>query len=202
MNDTGIRIAAVLAAAALLAAPYRAQIQAAASAVLEACRAHGGHLARLAAAGLIVAAAWGKVPMPTLSVPSVPPAVAVDTPSADMQAVVADVGAALRGYSAVDRALWAETWNKAGLVVEGDAVATEVAFTDTRSLRLFTTLTLDIAWRRIGGKVPGSDEKLREAVEAAYVKAMGVATVAVTKETRKQFAEFARAMAWAGVNKG
>ena len=141
--------------------------------------------------------------VPELRVPqAVAPAVSVETPSDEMQAVVADVGAAIRGYSPVDRALWAETWNKAGIVVEGDNASVEVAFTDTRSLRLFTTLTLDIAWRRIGGKVPGRDEKLREAVEAAYVKAMGVATVAVTKETRKQFVEFARAMAWAGVNKG
>lgn len=201
MND-GVRIAAVVAAAALLLAPYRQQIQALAYRAMEAGKEKAGLFARVAAAALILAAAWGKVPMPTLALPSVVPAVSVETPSADMQAVVADVGAAIRGYSAVDRALWAETWSKAGLVVEGDAVATEVAFTDTRSLRLFTTLTLDIAWRRIGGKVPGSDEKLREAVEAAYVKAMGVATVSVTKETRKQFAEFARAMAWAGVNKG
>lgn len=152
------------------------------------------------AVGLGYIAAFG---VPELRVPaSVAPAVSVEKPSDEMQAVVADVGAALRGYSAVDRALWAETWNKAGIVVEGDAASTEVAFTDTRSLRLFTTLTLDIAWRRIGGKVPGGDERLRSAVEAAYVKAMGVATVTVTKETRKQFAEFARAMAWAGVNKG
>jgi hypothetical protein len=86
-------------------------------------------------------------------------------------------------------------------VVEGDAVAKEVAFTDTRSLRAFTALALDIAWRRIGGHKAGNDE-LREAVEGAYLKALGAATTQVTKDTRKAYAEFARAVAWAGYNRG
>jgi hypothetical protein len=101
-----------------------------------------------------------------------------------------------------DRMLWAQVWSKAAIVAAGDAVTTEVVFTDTRSLRAFTTLALDIAWRRIGGNVPGSQEALRTATEAAYVKALGAATVPVTKDTRAQYAEFARAMAWAGMNRG
>ena len=200
--DAALRLAAVVAAVALLAAPYWPQIQAAAGRALEAAKEKAGFLTRLAAAGLIVAAAWGKVPLPTLAVPSCSPAVEVETPSDAMQKTVADVAKAMAGMNDVDRALWADTWNKAAVVVAGDGVSPEVAFTDTRSLRAFTMLALDIAWRRIGGKVPGTQEELRTAVEAAYVKALGVAEVAVTKDTRAVYAEFARAMAWAGYNRG
>ena len=138
-----------------------------------------------------------------VSIPITPAAtVDVETPSADMLAIVEPVARALRSLPAGDRLVWSNTWSKAAIVVEGDAVATEVAFTDTRSLRLFTTLALDIAWRRIGGHVPGSQEALRTATEAAYVKALGAATVPVTADTRKAYAAFARAMAWAGMNRG
>jgi hypothetical protein len=101
-----------------------------------------------------------------------------------------------------DRMLWAQTWNKAATVVAGDAVTTEVVFTDTRSLRLFTTLALDIAWRRIGQHVPGSNEPLRTAVEAAYGQAIGTEVVPVTPDVRSRYAAFAKAVAWAGVNGG
>lgn len=139
-----------------------------------------------------------------LVAPPAPATVIVDVeaPSAQMQAIVEPVAAALRSLGPLDRALWAQVWSKAAIVAEGDAVATEVAFTDTRSLRAFTTLALDIAWRRIGGNRTGSNEDLRTATEAAYTKAMGVAITPVTKETRDQFAAFARAMAWAGMNRG
>ena len=157
---------------------------------------------RIAVAGVLGYVAMRGVP----SLPSLPqsPAasVEVETPGADMQAIVEPVAKAIRSLPAGDRLLWAHTWNKAAVVVEGDAIATEVAFTDTRSLRLFTTLALDIAWRRIGGNVPGSNEALRTATEAAYVKALGAATVPVTADVRKSYGEFARAMAWAGANRG
>jgi len=156
---------------------------------------------------LMLAAALGYLAVfgiPRVAVSPVLPVVAVDTetPSDAMQAIVEPVARALRNLPAGDRALWAQTWSKAAVVVEGDAIATEVAFTDTRSLRAFTTLALDIAWRRIGGNVPGSQEALRTATEAAYVKALGAATVPVTADVRKSYGEFARAMAWAGVNRG
>ena len=104
--------------------------------------------------------------------------------------------------SPVDRALWAETWNKAAIVVAGDAIAQEVAFTDTRSLRAFTSLALDIAWRRIGRHVPGSQESLRTAVEAAYGQVLGSDVVPVTKDLRERYAALAKAVAWAGMNGG
>ena len=202
MNDNGIRVAAVIAAAALLAAPYRAQIQAAASRAVEAAKEKAGLIARLAAAALLIAAAWGKVPMPTLAVPSVAPAVVVDTPSDEMQRVVTPIADVMRNASAVDRALWAQLWSKAAVVVAGDAVSAEVVFTDTRSLRAFTVLALDIGWRRLGANQPGKYAGLREATEAAFAQVLGPNEVPVTKELRARYAELCKAIAWAGVGKG
>jgi hypothetical protein len=202
VNDNGIRVAAVIAAAALLAAPYRAQIQAAASRAVEAGKEKAGLLMRLAAAGLLIAAAWGKVPMPTLAVPSVAPVVAVDTPSDEMQRVVTPIADVMRNASAVDRALWAQLWSKAAIVVAGDAVSTEVVFTDTRSLRAFTVLALDLGWRRLGANQPGKYAGLREATEVAFAQVIGPNEVPVTKELRARYAELCRAIAWAGVGKG
>ena len=201
MSDDIIRTAAVVAAAALLAAPYWPQIKAAAAGVVEAAKEKAGLLARVAAAGLLIAAAWGKIPMPTL--PTAPvPTVVVETPTVEMQRLVTPVAEAMRSMPAGDRMLWAQVWSKAAIVVAGDAVTTEVVFTDTRSLRAFTTLALDIAWRRIGQHVPGSNEPLRTAVEAAYGQAIGTEVVPVTADVRSRYAAFAKAVAWAGVNGG
>lgn len=199
-HDALIRGAALVAAAALLAAPYRGQI---ASWLSQAAKAAGRHRAtagRIAAAALIVAAAWGVVPIPTL--PAKVPTVNVDTPSASMRELVGPVAKAMRGMSAADRALWAQVWTKAGVVVAGDAVTTEVVFTDTRSLRMFTALALDIAWRRIGAHQPGSNEPLRQAVEAAYGSAIGTEVLPVTADVRTTYGELANALAWAGLNGG
>ena len=199
-HEALFRIAAVALAAALLAAPYWAQIQAAANRAMETGKAKAGLIGRLAAAGLLIAAAWGKVPLPTL--PAAPARVSVETPSADMQTLVQPIADALRGASAVDRALWAEVSTKAATVAAGDAVTTEVVFTDTRSLRAFTALAIDIGWRRIGGHVPGSNEPLRKAVEAAYGAAVGTDVVPVTADVRGRYVAFCRAVAWAGVGRG
>ena len=142
MNEYLFRFAAVAAAAALLAAPYRQQIQALAGRAVEALRAKAGLLGRIAAAGLLIAAAWGKVPLPTL--PAVAPQVTVATPSDEMQRLVTPVTDALRSLPASDRVLWAALWTKAGVVAAGDAVTAQVAFTDTRALRDFTALAVDI----------------------------------------------------------
>ena len=71
-------------------------------------------------------------------------------------------------------------------------------FTDTPSLRLFTTVALDVAWRRIGGNSPGAVAGLREAVETAMRSAIGLDAVPVTADTRARYAEVAKAIAWAG----
>ena len=200
-HDSMFRAAAVAAAAALLAAPYWPQIQAAAHRAMEAGKENAGVIGRFIAAALLIAAAWGKVPLPTLPTSPVAP-VAVETPGAEMQTLVQPIADAMRGASAVDRALWAEVWTKAATVAAGDAVTTEVVFTDTRSLRAFTALAVDIAWRRIGQHVPGSNESLRKAVEAAYGSAVGTDVVPVTADLRARYVAFCKAVAWAGVSKG
>ena len=197
MNDTGLRLAAVAAAAALLAAPYWPQIQAAAGRALQAAKAQAGLLGRIAAAGLILAAAWGKLPLPTL--PTAAPQVSVATPSDAMQRLVTPVADALAGLPAADRNLWASLWTRAATVAAGDAVTAQVVFADTRALRDYTGLAVDIGWRRIGRHAPGSQESLRTAVEAAYASALGKDVVPVTGDVRARYVELANALAWAAV---
>ena len=201
MTDDLIRTAAVVAAVALVAAPYWQEIARRLATAAEAAKQHGPTIGRAVAACLIVAAAWGKIPMPTL--PAVPVApVSVETPTVEMQQAVQPIAEALKSMPFGDRMLWAQTWQKAAVVASGDAVTTETVFTDTRSLRLFTTLAIDIAWRRIGNHAPGSIAGLREAVEAAYGQAVGTEVVPVTADVRSRYVAFAKAVAWAGVNGG
>jgi hypothetical protein len=133
---------------------------------------------------------------------STAPAFVIDDPSDYMKAKVADVAVSLKNATPADRALWASVWEKAAVVVDGDAVTTEVVFTDTRSLRGFTVLALDIAWRRIGGNQSGKYAGLREATEKALAGIVGMDVVPVTPEMRKAYAEACRAIAWAGVGNG
>lgn len=119
-----------------------------------------------------------------------------------MQAIVVSVAEAMQSMPAGDRLLWAQVWTKAGVVVAGDAITTETAFTDTRGLRAFTALVIDIAWRRIGKHATGSNEPLRKAVEEAYAKVLGKDPVPVTSDLRARYVEFAKAIAWAGQRKG
>jgi hypothetical protein len=191
----------VVAAVALLAAPYWQHIAALAAEAVGTATKHRAALGRFAAAGLLIAAAWGKVPLPSLPEGKVP-TIVVETPSVEMQAVVAPVAAAMASMPAGDRLLWAQTWTKAGVVVAGDAVTTAVVFSDTRSLQGFTALAMDIAWRRIGQHVPGSNEPLRQAVELAYAQVLGKDVVPVTADMRARYVELAKAIAWAGQNKG
>jgi hypothetical protein len=99
----------------------------------------------------------------------------------------------------VDRAVWASVWEKAAIIVAGDAVSPEIAFTDTRSLRQFTVLALDIAWRRLGGNKAGKYTGLREAVESVLGETVGNEVVPVTPDVRRAYSDAARAVAWAGV---
>lgn len=197
-GDTLFRGAAVGLAVVLALAPYRAQIVAAARRVVEAAKEKAGLLGRIAAIALLIAAAWGKVPFPTLPAPAA--TVTVETPSDAMQRLVSDVASALQDLPASDRMLWAQAWQKAGIVVAGDAVTSQTAFTDTRSLQAFTALALDIAWRRIGQH--GPNEALRAAVEAVYASHLGRDVVPVTGEVRARYVELANALAWAGLNRG
>ena len=200
MSDEIIRTAAVVAAAALLAAPYWQQIAERITQAIDAAKSHGPAVARLAAAGLIVAAAWGKIPLPSFpTAPSVVTYPAVATPSDEMRASVTGVVDAFRSAPISDRLVWSQVWAKAAVVVEGDAVLTETVFTDTRSLRGFVVLAIDIGWRRLGGNPPGKYSGLREAVESAFASVIGEEDVPVTPDLRKRFAELCRALAWAAL---
>ena len=122
--------------------------------------------------------------------------------SDDMKTKVADVARALKAASPAERAIWASVWEKAAVVVAGDAVTTEVIFTDTRSLRGFTVLSLDIAWRRLGGVRPGQYPSLREAVEKAMAGVVGLDVKPVDADLRRAYGEACRAIAWAGYGNG
>lgn len=202
--DACLRAAAVAAAVALVVAPRWGAIASAAvriaQAAYEAARRHAETGRKAAIVGLVVAAGWGVVPMSPLAGPIVP-RVEVETPSDEMRELVEPIAAALRSLPPGDRMIWAAVWSKAAMVVDAPD-GPEALFTSTGSLRLYTALALDIAWRRIGGHEPGSNEPLRKAVEAAYGKAVGQDGIAVSRAVRERYAAFARAVAWAGVNKG
>jgi hypothetical protein len=197
-SDAIVRTVAVCAAVAILAAPYWRVVAAALEAGAEAAQAHAVTLGRFAAAGLIVAAAWGQIPLPSLPGVIDVPAVVVPEPSPAMQSLAKPVAKALAGLPADKRALWAATWAKAALVVEAESGTTVAVFSDTPALRLFTTIALDVAWRRLGDMPPGSVDGLRTAVETAMRSALGLDAVPVTPQMRASYAEVARAIAWAG----
>lgn len=193
-----LRTAAVGLAVAILAAPYWRLVVDAVQAGYTAAQDHIVAIGRLAAAGLIVAAAWGTIPMPTLpTVPAITP-VKVPEPDAEMQRLVAPVAEALEGLPAADKALWASTWLKAATVVKAEGSTTQPVFTDTPALRLFTTIALDIAWRRLGDNRPGSVDGLRDAVEGVMKLSIGMDAVPVTPDVRASYVAAAEAIAWAG----
>jgi len=140
------------------------------------------------------------VPLPKIPEPAVP-AVTVDTPTATMRATVQPIAEALKAAPIGDRMLWANLWSKAATVVAGDELGTEVVITDTRALRMFTTLALDIGWRRIGDNKPGSYAGLRQAVEKAMGDTLSLDARPVDAETRAKVVELYRAIAWAGTAK-
>lgn len=197
-TDAIVRTLAVIGAAALLAAPYAGQIRDTAALAADAIRKHGGILSRVAAAGLILAAAWGVVPMPTL--PQAPGVVLpeVPEPSPEMRALVEPVRAALTSAPAGDRAVWIETWGKLAVVAAADATLTPSVYADVRSLRAGQVVALDIAWRRIAGVQPGRYPGLRDAVETAFASVLGLDDVTVDAAVRERYVSLARALAWAG----
>jgi hypothetical protein len=200
-HESLVRTAAVVAAVAFLAAPYRQQIAGYLAKAAEAAKANGPAIGRIAAAALLIAAAWGKVPMPSLpSTPAVP-VVTVDAPSPAMRATVQPIADSLKAAPLGDRMLWANLWSKAATVVAGDELGTEVVLTDTRALRMFTTLALDIGWRRIGENKPGTYAGLRQAVEKAMGDTLSLDARPIDVETRAKVVELYKAIAWAGTAK-
>jgi hypothetical protein len=153
---------------------------------------------RLAIAFVLGLIAAVGVPQPKQAAPTF----VVEDVSDEMKTKVADVARALKAASPAERAIWASVWEKAAVVVAGDAVTTEVIFTDTRSLRGFTVLSLDIAWRRLGGVKAGQYPGLREGVEKAMGDVVGLDVKPVTPDLRRAYGEACRAIAWAGYGNG
>lgn len=201
-NDDAFRVLAVVAAISLLTMQYWPwAIGKFFDGLAAATLWLGDHwlaLSRVVAAGLIVVAAWGVVPVSSLLSAPGTVQVTVPTPSEEMQRLVQPVASALGSLSAADRATWAATWAKAALVAEAEGATSVEVLRDTPTLRAFTGIALDVAWRRIGGHAPGSVAGLREAVEAAMRGALGLDEVPVTPQMRTRYAEVARAIAWAG----
>jgi hypothetical protein len=129
------------------------------------------------------------------------PKITVETPSVEMQTKVAGVARALAGANPVERAIWANVWEKAAIVVAAPE-GKEAVFSDSRTLRGFTVLSLDIAWRRMAGVQPGTMPGLRDAVEAVMVDAVGLEVKPVDAEMKRRYAEACRAIAWAGIGRG
>lgn len=200
MSDVLFRGICVAMALVLALAPHRKQIEAVVRRYLEACVQKAGVISRASAICLlIVAALYGKLPSWNFAQQSLP--VAVSTPSPEMQSRVAAVSRAMANANHVDRAIWASVWEKAAVVVSAPEGA-EPVFTDTRALRGFTVLSLDIAWRRIGGHSPGDVPGLRDAVEKAFAGVVGLDVRPVTPELRAAYAEACQAIAWAGYGRG
>ena len=199
-TDAVIRTLAVCAAVAILAAPYWGVVVDAIRAAANTARANSAGLRRLAAASLIVAAAYGSFQLPSLSgfvsLPAV--AVTVPTPTPELQKLVEPVARALAGASAADRATWAAVWSKAAIVIDAEAKTNTPIFRDVPALRVLTVTTLEIGWRRIAGRAPGSLPGLREAVESAMGSVLGSDAVPVTDAMRGSYADVCRAIAWAG----
>jgi len=196
-SDDIVRTAAVAVGVAILAAPYAGQIRDAAAVAAEAIRRHLGLIGRVIAVGLILAAAWGKIPLP--EIPVVPDAqvIEVEDPSDELKRLVDPVKVALSSASLRDRAIWAEVWVKSGIVVAADNVHATPILPDVRSLRAFQIVALDVAWRRIGGINAGRYPGLKDGTEAAFADVLGMDDVAVDASLRERYVALVRALAWA-----
>ena len=148
------------------------------------------------AAGLLYFAVHGS-PTATLETATIK----IQKPSAEMLQSVDDVQRILRTASPVDRTLWAEVWSKCGKIINGETT-TEVIFSDTKSLRQFNVIALQIAFKRLGDMPKGKYAGLGEATERVFVEAIGLDVRPVTPELRQKFIETCNALAWCGAGRG
>jgi len=140
------------------------------------------------------------------SVAGIPTAVAPDPqviqPVGELQVKAAPIAEALAGATLADRLVWAEIWEKSAKIAA--AGTSEPVFADTKSMRAYTVVALDIGWRRLQGVTPGKYPRLKAAVEAflADPSVLGRDEVAATDEDRRKYAEACKAIAWAGMRRG
>ena len=148
------------------------------------------------AAGLLYFAAHG-LPTATLETATIE----LQKPSAEMLKAVDDVQRIMRTASHFDRLLWSEVWTKVGKIVNSET-DTEIVFSDTRSLRQLSVISLGIAWKRLADIKKDKYEGLGEATERVFVEAIGLDIKPVTPELRKKFFETYNALAWCGAGRG
>ena len=148
------------------------------------------------AAGLMYFAVHG-LPTATLETATIE----IQKPSAEMIKAVADVDRIMRGASHFDRLLWSEVWTKVGKIVSSETDTT-IVFSDTRSLRQLSVISLGIAWKRLADIKKDKYEGLGEATERVFAEAIGLDVKPVTPELRKKFVETCTALAWCGAGRG
>ena len=148
------------------------------------------------AAGLLYFAAHG-LPTATLETATIE----LQKPSAEMIKAVADVDRIMRSASHFDRLLWSEVWTKVGKIINSET-QTELIFSDTRSLRQLSVISLGIAWKRLADIKKDKYEGLGEATERVFVEAIGLDIKPVTPELRKKFVDTCTALAWCGAGRG
>jgi len=202
MSDDLVRLGAGLAALVLLCAPAVPVVVSWLKAHQDQLRASIKGWPHVALVGVLAyIAMFGIHRLPAVT-PETVPEVVVPVPSPSMQQAVADVHAALAKANPVDRAEWGRLWQRAGVVVAGDATDTEIVFTDTRSLRLFNILAMRIGWRRLGENAKGKYPGLGEATERAFGAILGLDVQPVTPELRAKYVELCNALAWCGAGRG
>lgn len=200
-HEPAIRAAAVVAALAILAAPHWRTIVRWAAAAARAADAYRADASRAAVAAVIVAFAFGAIPLPSLQYAV--PRIDVPTPSDAMQRTVAPVGAALRDATPADKAAWAAVWMKgAKVVAHNDPSDMEAKIKNTAELRSVLIVALDVGWRRIQGRRSGEYSGLREAVEGALTKAIGDDQKDLDAATAATAEDLFLGIAWAGLHGG
>jgi hypothetical protein len=202
MSDDLVRLGAGLAALVLLCAPAAPVVVAWIKAHQEQLRASLKGWPHVALVAVLAWVAMFGVPRLPAVRPADVPEVVVPVPSENMQKIVADVHQALAKANPVDRAEWGRLWQRAGVVVAGDATDTEVVFTDTRSLRAYNILAMRIGWRRLGANAKGKYPGLGEATERAFQSVLGLDVQPVTPELRARYVELCNALAWCGAGRG
>ena len=201
--DFVIRAVAAVAALVLVCAPAAPVVVAWIKANADRIQSTAKGWPQVLLAGVLAWVAMFGIPrIPAVTpTPSVPQVV-VPVPSDAMQKAVDGVHRALANANPVDRAMWAQLWAKAALVVSGDATDTEVVFTDTRALRAYNVLALRIGWRRLGGQAPGKFPGLSESAEQAFAAVLGTDVQPVTPELRQRYVDLCNALAWCGAGRG
>ena len=150
---------------------------------------------RLIAAAALLAVAFGG--LPSFPGQPKPDATPVDvTPSPGMMTAVADVKTQLSKYPRKERALWTELWTEVAKVATDPITAPTIH--DTPTLRAYQVEMLRIGWLVLGDHAPGANPALDVAVSAAFGATLTGEERPVTPEVLAQYAELAKALAWAG----